>query len=258
MAKLAESRDPETGTHLERVRGYSLALAREMAMLPEYSCREPQNSPNRGAERIDAEFLKLIYLTSPLHDIGKVAIPDHVLLKPGRLDDREFAIMKTHAALGAATLESAIQQYPDATFLRMARDIAACHHERFDGNGYPAGLAGRDIPLCARIFSLADVYDALVSKRVYKSAYTHEVARSIIVKGSGSQFAPDVVDAFLRREKEFEAIMDAHQERNAGPEISSALVPSVVGAASPGSSGGDTAGTLEARRLILPERVTAP
>jgi putative two-component system response regulator len=194
LASLAESRDPEAGSHLERVRAYSRILAQELA------------TSEGHAHLIDAEFIRMIYLTSPLHDIGKVAIPDYVLLKPGRLDDREFEIMKTHAASGAATLERAIQQYPDATFLRMARDIAACHHERWYGAGYPSKLAGKDIPLCARIFSVADVYDALVSKRVYKAAFTHDVARSIIVKGRGSQFDADVVDAFLRHEEEFRTI----------------------------------------------------
>ena len=200
LAKLAESRDTETGAHLERVRVYSRVLSRELARNQDY------------ARQIDAEFLRLIYLTSPLHDIGKVAIPDHVLLKPGRLDDREFEIMKTHTTHGAATLESAMRQYPDAAFLRMARDIAACHHERFDGQGYPAHMEGKDIPLCARIFSLADVYDALVSRRVYKAAYTHDVARSVISKGTGSQFDPDVVDAFLRREVEFQSIAEAQKD----------------------------------------------
>jgi putative two-component system response regulator len=200
LAKLAESRDPETGAHLERVRSYTSVLSQELAGSGAY------------AGQISPTFLRLIYLTSPLHDIGKVAIPDHVLLKPARLDDREFEIMKTHAAQGAATLESAMRQYPDAAFLRMARDIAACHHERFDGQGYPARLAGREIPLCARIFALADVYDALVSRRVYKAAYTHDIARTIIARSQGTQFDPDVVDAFLRREAEFQSIAETQKD----------------------------------------------
>ena len=191
LAKLAESRDPETGGHLERVRMYSRLLATDLSQQEKF------------ADRITPAFVRLMYLTSPLHDIGKVAIPDHVLLKPGRLDDREFSIMKTHAREGALTLESAVKQFPDAEFLLMARDIAACHHERIDGTGYPDGLAGEDIPLCARIFSLADVYDALVAKRVYKKAFSHDVARSIVVEGRGTQFDSDVVDAFQRNEAEF-------------------------------------------------------
>ncbi len=201
MAKLAESRDPETGSHLERVRGYSRTLARDLA--------------DRGAFGgvLDESFVRLIWLASPLHDMGKVAIPDCVLLKPGRLDDREFEIMKTHSAEGASTLDSALEHYPEARFLRMARDVARSHHERFDGMGYPDGLAGDDIPLSARIFCVADVYDALVSRRVYKEAFTHDVARSIILEGASTQFDPKVVEAFSRREKEFAEIWVSHRGR---------------------------------------------
>ncbi len=194
LAKLAESRDPETGHHLERVRSYSRALAAQLARNPKY------------AGEIDSEFIRLIFLTSPLHDIGKVGIPDSVLLKPGRLSDDEFNIMKTHAAIGADTLDAALQRYPAARFLQVARDIAATHHERWDGTGYPAGLVGTQIPLCGRIVSLADVYDALTSKRTYKEAFAHHVARSIILEGSNTHFDPDVVDAFLQIEHEFLAI----------------------------------------------------
>mgnify|MGYP006275474809 CR=1 FL=1 len=191
LARLAESRDPETGAHLERVRNYTRTLAADMM--------------NRGvyADRLDRPFIRLIYATSPLHDIGKVSIPDHVLLKPGRLTDREFDIMKTHTSMGAATLNAALQEHPGAEYLRMARDIAASHHERFDGDGYPNGLAGRDIPLAGRIMILADVYDALVSKRVYKKAFTHDVARSIILEEEGKQFDPEVIESFRRCEEQF-------------------------------------------------------
>jgi len=191
LAKLAESRDPETGAHLDRVRKYSQILACDLAKTDKYR------------DQISPSFIRLMYETSPLHDIGKVAIPDHVLLKPGRLDDREFEIMKSHSAEGAATLDAALQENPGAEFLRMARDIAVGHHERPDGTGYPDGLAGDDIPLCARIFSLADVYDALRSKRVYKEGFTHDIAKSIILEGDGTQFDSDVVAAFLRCEEQF-------------------------------------------------------
>ncbi len=194
LAKLAESRDPETGMHLERIRNYTRALAR---MLMEQG---------KFPELINAEYVHTIYLTSPLHDIGKVAIPDSVLLKPGRLSDEEFEIMKTHAITGAQTLGAAAQQYPGVAYLRMARDIAMTHHERFDGSGYPAGLKGDEIPLCGRIVALADVYDALTSKRVYKEAFTHTIGRNIIVKESGSHFDPVIVDAFTASEEEFNAI----------------------------------------------------
>jgi putative two-component system response regulator len=194
MAKLAESRDVETGHHLERVRSYCRLLAEEMA------------SGDKFRNDIDPEFIRLIYLTSPLHDIGKIGIPDSVLLKPGRLNDREFEIMKMHTTLGAQTLEAALRMFPGVKFLEMARDIAASHHERIDGTGYPLGLSGDDIPLCARIVALADVYDALSSKRVYKSAMSHEVAKSIIVNESSGHFDADVVSAFLQIEARFAAV----------------------------------------------------
>jgi len=191
MAKLAESRDPETGEHLERVQSYTRVLAQQLAAMDKF----------KGL--VDAEYIRLIYLTSPLHDIGKVGIPDSVLLKPDRLTDFEFAIMKTHAAIGAETLDAALRKFPNTKFLQMARDIAATHHERWNGTGYPAGLSGEAIPLCGRIMALADVYDALTSKRVYKAAFTHEIAKSMIVKESGSHFDPDVVQAFMSTEAQF-------------------------------------------------------
>jgi len=195
LAKLAESRDPETGAHLERVRGYSRALASHMSTDGPYS------------DQIDATFIENIYLTTPLHDIGKVAIPDYVLLKPGRLTDAEFEIMKMHTTEGAATLNSVLEVAPHASFLRVARDIALCHHERYDGSGYPRGLKGTDIPLSARIFCLADVYDALISKRVYKAAFSHDVAKNLIMEGEGTQFDPQVIAAFLQLEETFRRIV---------------------------------------------------
>ncbi len=206
LAKLAESRDPETGAHLERVRSYAKVLAETMGKQEKY------------ADIVDANFVRLIYQTSPLHDIGKVAIPDHILLKPGRLTEEEFDMMKEHAVQGAATLDSALVQYPKADFLRMARDIAGGHHERWDGTGYPNDLAGEDIPLCARIFSLCDVYDALVSKRVYKDAFSHSIAQNIICESDGTQFDPDVVKAFLECKDEFLAIKKRY-DSVATPEV---------------------------------------
>ncbi len=195
LAKLAESRDSETGAHLERMREYCRILAEHLSHHPRYG------------EVIDGEYVRLIYLTSPLHDIGKVGIPDSVLLKPGPLTEEEFAIMKQHAQIGCDTLDAAVQSYQEAGFLRMARDIAWTHHEKFDGSGYPRGLCGDDIPLCGRIVAVADVYDALTTKRVYKDAYSHEVARSIILDGRGSHFEPDIVDAFVDCESQF---IDVH------------------------------------------------
>lgn len=197
MAKLAESRDSETGAHLERVRGYTRALARALATQPPYK------------STIDQPFINMIYETSPLHDIGKIGIPDSILLKPGRLTEDEFEIMKQHTTIGGEALEAAIQQYGQVSFLHMARDIVLSHHERFDGTGYPRGLAGEQIPLAGRIVSLADAYDALRAKRVYKDAFSHHVTREIIVEGRGTQFDPMMVDTFVQIEQEFDNI---HQQ----------------------------------------------
>lgn len=200
LAKLAESRDPETGAHIERVQNYARTLATELHRRGEH------------ADQVDAEYIRLIYSTSPLHDIGKVAIPDCVLLKPGRLTDREFDIMKTHASAGAMTLENALHRFPEARFLRVARDIAAAHHERWDGSGYPRGLVGEDIPLAGRIVALADVYDALVSRRVYKDAFNPDIARAIILDETGKQFDPAVIEAFKAQEDTFLEILHAYQD----------------------------------------------
>jgi len=191
LAKLAECRDPETGMHLERMREYCRVLADELSTWPEFR------------EQVDGNFVQMIYLTSPLHDIGKVGISDSVLLKPGPLDDDEYQTMKQHAVIGGETLDSAAQIHPEANYLRMARDIAWTHHERFDGSGYPMGLVGEEIPLCGRIAALADTYDALTTNRVYKPAYSHEVAKSITLDEIGGNFDPDIVEAFLNCENEF-------------------------------------------------------
>ena len=191
LAKLAESRSPETGAHLERMREYCRVLAAHLSHKEKF----------RG--QIDADYVQLIYLTSPLHDIGKVGIQDSVLLNGGPLTDKEFEIMKSHVRIGADTLQAAARYQPDAEFLRMAHDIALTHHEWYDGSGYPQGLVGEEIPLCGRIVALADVYDALTAKRVYKNAFTHDVAKSVILEESGVHFDPDIVDAFLEAEQEF-------------------------------------------------------
>src|SRR5208283_611780 len=155
---------------------------------------------------VDPEFIRLIHQTSPLHDIGKVAIPDSILLKPGKLTTDEMAIMRTHAQIGAQTLDASHKRFPNVRFLQMARDIALSHHERWDGKGYPDGLKGQQIPLAARIVTIADVYDALTSRRIYREAISHAMARQYILQERGSHFDPDVVDAFLHIEKQFIAI----------------------------------------------------
>jgi putative two-component system response regulator len=200
LAKLAESRDPETGEHLERVRNYCRVLALYLQETPKFH------------DVIDGEYIELLYHTSPLHDIGKVAIPDRVLLKPGPLTHEEFEIMKTHTVRGAETLDAALAKYPGTRFLQMARDIALLHHEKYDGQGYPTGMAGDAIPLSARIMALADVYDALTSRRVYKEPFTHDRSKFMIIEERGTHFDPAIVEAFLAREREFVAIRNRYAE----------------------------------------------
>jgi len=201
LAKLAESRDQETGAHLERMREYCRVLADHLSLQEKFR------------DEVDGDFVQLIYMTSPLHDVGKVGIPDKILLKPGPLTAEEFEIMKRHTVIGSKTLDAALDLHPEAKFLCMARDIARSHHERFDGSGYPDGLAGEDIPLCGRIVALADVYDALTTKRVYKPAFGHDKSREIILKGMGTHFDPDVVKAFLENEDRFAEILEQFAAR---------------------------------------------
>jgi putative two-component system response regulator len=188
LAKLAESRDDDTGEHLERMREYAKLIAAELTRVPKF------------ADKIDGQFVQLIYLTSPLHDIGKVGIPDSILRKPGKLTPEEFEVMKEHTRIGGDTLKASAQAYSEASFLWMAYEIAINHHERWDGTGYPNGLKGEQIPLAARVVSIADVYDALRSKRVYKPSFSHEKSMGIILEGRGTQFDPDIVDAFIKVE----------------------------------------------------------
>ena len=213
LAKLSESRDPETGAHIERVQSFARVLAQYLSSTERYS------------DVIDNSFVRLIFQTTPLHDIGKVAIPDAVLLKPDKLNTAERAIMKTHAGIGAQTLAASLQRFPNVQFLQMARDIAMSHHERWDGTGYPDKLAGRNIPLAARIVSLADVYDALTSRRVYREALSHAQAKLLIVRERGTQFDPDVVDAFIHTEAHFISIRERFKddERRAAAAISTAI-----------------------------------
>ena len=191
MAKLAESRDPETGEHLERMAEYNKLLCKNLRMLPKYE------------SIIDDKYIENIHAASPLHDIGKVGIPDNILTKPGKLSEREFDIMKTHSAIGADTLRIVDEKHPGNDLVRMGIEIAESHHEKWDGAGYPNGVSGENIPLAGRILALGDVYDALTSKRVYKEAFSHEKSREIILEGRGTHFDPDVVGAFISIENEF-------------------------------------------------------
>ena len=194
LSKLAEYRDDETGHHIDRVRAFCQILAEHLRHNPRYS------------QSINDTYVDNLFHAAPLHDIGKVGIPDSILLKPGNLTSDEFKIMKTHPSVGAKTLQSVRLKYPKNVFLSMGIAVAHSHHEKWDGSGYPDGLAGEDIPLAGRIMALADVYDALRSKRPYKPAYTHEESCQIILTGEGEHFDPAVVAAFKEVEPTFERI----------------------------------------------------
>ena len=165
-------------------------------------------------DELSPETIELLQKSAPLHDVGKVGIPDSILLKPGKLTDEEFMIMKTHAQLGADSLEIAEARLGTNSFLRYAREIAAYHHEKWDGSGYPKGMKGDAIPLSARLMALADVYDALISKRVYKPAFDHDKAKSIIIDGDGSHFDPRVVAAFKACEADFIEIAIEYKDKH--------------------------------------------
>ncbi|MGV3549430.1 HD-GYP domain-containing protein [Rhizobium sp.] len=195
MADLAETRDNDTGNHIRRTQHYVRALAE--------GCVEH----GLYADALDAETIALLFKSAPLHDIGKIAIPDRILLKPGRLTLDEFEVMKTHAALGSRAIANAQAKLGDnSCFLHTAAEIAETHHERWDGTGYPRGLKGEAIPLSGRIMAIADVYDALVSERVYKAAIGHAEAVAMIADERGRQFDPDIVDVFMRIHPRFAEI----------------------------------------------------
>ena len=200
LAGLAETRDNETGAHIRRTQNYVRVLAEHLANHPKFS------------HGLDATTIDLFYKSAPLHDIGKVGIPDAILLKPGKLTDEEFEIMKQHTILGAQALVEAARNLGDNNFLVFAREIAYHHHEKWDGSGYPQGLVGDDIPLAARLMALADVYDALISKRVYKKAFSHEKSKGIILEGRGTHFDPDVIDAFVAIEDQFITIAERFKD----------------------------------------------
>jgi putative two-component system response regulator len=195
MASLAETRDNETGNHILRTQYYVRALAHQLKAHPRFS------------DFLTERNIELLFKSAPLHDIGKVGIPDRILLKPGRLDPAEFEIMKRHAVLGRdAILQAESRLGKPVPFLDLAKEIAYSHHEKWDGSGYPEGKAGDAIPISARLMALADVYDALISRRVYKAPRSHEQAVAFIVQGRGMHFDPDVVDAFVAIQDECQAI----------------------------------------------------
>jgi len=197
LIKLSESRDDETGAHIERTASFCRLLAQKARSIPDYM------------EIATDTFIETIYKASPLHDVGKVGIPDKILLKPGKLTDDEFTIMKTHVQIGYDTLSKVGQQYDKNEFLKMGMDIALYHHEKWDGSGYVNGLKENEIPMSARIMALSDVYDALRSKRVYKDAFSHEESMKIIIEGKGRHFDPLLVDCLVRDQKEFNDLFES-------------------------------------------------
>ncbi len=201
MATLAETRDNETGNHLRRTQTYMRALATQLRDHPRFKAF------------LNDESIESLYKLAPLHDIGKVGIPDYILRKQGKLTPEEYEIMKSHPTLGGEALAAAEASLPaPSRFLHIGREIAAGHHEKWDGSGYPKGLKGDEIPISARLMAVADVYDALICKRVYKAAFTHEEAVAFILEGRGKHFDPDVVDAFLSIEKEFRQIAERYSD----------------------------------------------
>ena len=201
LAHLAETRDPETGNHILRTQGYIQQLALGLQRHP------------RFAQILSDHYIRMLVLSAPLHDIGKVGIPDAILLKPGSLGSEEWKHMQTHARLGAEAIELAEHDSEkELEFLKLAKEIAHWHHEKWDGSGYPDGLVGDAIPVSARLMALADVFDALISARVYKTAMPYAQAREIIVAGRGRHFDPDVTDVFLERFPDFCRIASIYTE----------------------------------------------
>ncbi len=235
LAALAESRHPETGKHLERVAAYATRLASALARHPGYR------------DQITASFVKLIGISSALHDIGKVGIRDAILLKPGKFEEQEHRMMQLHTTIGGNCVRNIEARLGNSNFLQMAREIALCHHERWDGKGYPERLAGKAIPLAARIVAIADVYDALSTRRVYKEAFPHETCVEIIKHGAGKSFDPGIVAVFVELQSEFRDIAQWHKDTsktvNAEPPCAEESV--ATAAASADSSDDDLSAVLE-------------
>lgn len=208
MASLAETRDNDTGNHIRRTQFYLRTLAAKLRRHPRFA-----------ALLDDDKTIDLLFKSAPLHDIGKVGIPDHILLKPGRFTDEEFEIMKNHTKLGRDAILAAERRLGlELPFLYYAKEIAYSHQEKWDGTGYPEGLSGDDIPISGRLMAVADVYDALICRRVYKEGMPHEKAMAIICEGSGTHFDPDIVDAFKEVAGEFREIAKRYEDTDADIE----------------------------------------
>ncbi len=206
MASLTETRDPETGGHIKRTQNYIKALAESLKNQPKFK------------SILNDEIIELLYKSAPLHDIGKVGVPDEILLKPGKLTAEEFEEMKKHTVYGRDAIAATEKKLGDGSFLHFAIELVYTHHEKWDGSGYPMGIKEEEIPLSGRLMALADTYDALISKRVYKPPFSHEKAIEIIMEGKGTHFDPDLVDAFLKIEEIFRQIAikyaDSEEERS--------------------------------------------
>jgi putative two-component system response regulator len=221
MASLAETRDSDTGNHIRRTQFYVKALAEKL-----------KTNERFGAMLTDS-YINVLFKSAPLHDIGKVGIPDRILLKPGRFEPQEFEIMKTHTTLGKDAIDHAEEQLGmSVEFLSMAKDIALSHQEKWDGSGYPQALVGDAIPLAARLMAVADVYDALISRRVYKDGMPHEKAVQIMVEGKGSHFDPDMIDAFVDLQDEFRAIAKRFADSDTDMEKKKEQLDRLTGATS--------------------------
>ena len=207
LASLAETRDPETGGHIRRTQNYVRAMADHIQNWPKF------------ADQLTPAVIDLLHKSAPLHDVGKVGVPDSILLKPGKLTDEEFEEMKKHTVYGRDALAGAEEMLGSNSFLHLAREIAYTHQEKWDGSGYPQGLKGEAIPLSGRLMAVADVYDALISRRVYKPPFTHGKAVSIMSEGRGTHFDPDLIDAFMQIQEQFRQIAlefaDFDEEREA-------------------------------------------
>lgn len=199
MANLIESRDGETGEHVKRTGFYVDLIARELAEHSKYS------------DVIDAEYIENLWKAAPLHDIGKIKVPDAILQKPGKLTNEEFEVIKTHAREGGNIIDETMGEIEEAAYLQMAHNVAQYHHEKWNGKGYPEGLKGEDIPLCARIMAVADVFDALTSERCYKKAMSVDQAYEIIEESSGSHFDPVVVEAFVKLRPKIEQYLKTEE-----------------------------------------------
>jgi adenylate cyclase len=202
MAAVAETRDPETGAHIKRTQNYVKAIAEKLKADGLYT------------DILTPDYINLLYVSAPLHDIGKVGVPDHILLKPGKLTEEEFEIMKKHAEYGKNIIYSTAQKIEGDNFLIVAGEIASTHHEKWDGTGYPLALAGQDIPLSGRIMAVADVYDALISRRCYKEPYPHEESLRMMQEENGKIFDPDILAAFLSIDAQIQEIAAAYHDEN--------------------------------------------